>query len=71
MARTPFQDYAFDMALLASCPNLIITIGTFGWWSAYLNEKNGIIMYKAQVMTPVHQDDRDFFPPHWMAVSDF
>uniref|UniRef100_A0A8R1E5V0 L-Fucosyltransferase n=1 Tax=Caenorhabditis japonica TaxID=281687 RepID=A0A8R1E5V0_CAEJA len=26
-----------DMAILASCDSIIISTGTFGWWSAYLN----------------------------------
>ena len=26
-----------DMAILSSCDSVIISTGTFGWWSAYLN----------------------------------
>lgn len=26
-----------DMAILSSCDSMVMSTGTFGWWSAYLN----------------------------------
>jgi Glycosyl transferase family 11 len=70
MARSPFDDYSQDMALLASCHHLIITIGTFGWWSAFFNGNNGTIIYRPQFMTEQYLYDPDFFPASWTPVHD-
>ncbi len=68
MVRSPFDNPAIDMAVLASCKHLITTIGTFGWWSGYFNE--GTVLYKPQPLRPSMQKDEDFFLPHWIPVSD-
>ncbi len=33
---SPNTDSALDMAILAHCNHSIITVGTYGWWSAFL-----------------------------------
>jgi len=30
------DDAAEDMALLAACDHIILSLGTFGWWAAWL-----------------------------------
>jgi len=59
-----------DMGILASCPYLIMSIGTFGWWSAYLgNYGNRTIYYYATPFT--HKLNYvDHFPSSWISVSD-
>ena len=65
--RTPGQ----DMALLASCRHLIITVGTFGWWGAHLRAAKGtVVHYSAKWETNNEKSHRspDFYPPGWIAV---
>jgi galactoside 2-L-fucosyltransferase 1/2 len=60
-----------DMAILASCNHTIITMGSFGWWSAYL--AGGVTVYcdkyppTGQVPLMVRQDD--FYLPKWTGFS--
>ena len=30
------QHFAVDMAILSACGHIILSVGTFGWWAAYL-----------------------------------
>lgn len=60
-----------DLALLSACNHTIMTVGTFGWWAAYL--AGGTVVYYGTEPAP---DTRigtifrkiDFFPPHWTAL---
>ncbi|ESO93035.1 hypothetical protein LOTGIDRAFT_88318, partial [Lottia gigantea] len=42
-----------DMALLSLMNHTIITVGTYGYWSAWLNQNNGTVIYY-----------KDFFEPN-------
>jgi len=59
-----------DMAILAACQNFIMSIGTFGWWSGYLNPHiNKNIVYYATPYT-AQSKYSDHFPPDWIPVTD-
>ncbi len=59
-----------DFALLTVCDHVIMTVGTFGWWGAWLAGGN-VVYYD----TPFESnytgfDAQDYFPPMWTAMSD-
>jgi galactoside 2-L-fucosyltransferase 1/2 len=45
------RNAAQDMTVLVSCNHTILTMGTFGWWSAYL--AGGLVIYSKK------------YPPDW------
>jgi len=57
-----------DMAILAACHHMIMSIGTFGWWAAYLRATEGQTIYYA---TPFKRpmNYQDHFPAHWTPLS--
>jgi hypothetical protein len=58
------------MAILAATKHMIISLGTFGWWAAYLRGAHaGETFYYA---TPFHRplDYHEHFLPHWTGISD-
>ena len=69
---------ASDMSLLVSCDHMIQTIGTFGWWSAWLgaHAKGGRVIYPIDTIVmehPVHQGKvrmEDHYPPEWWAMGE-
>jgi hypothetical protein len=65
---TTGESYPIDMSMLAACPNLIMTIGTFGWWGGYFNK--GVVMYVPQPMSRQLFHDEDYFLSHWIPVND-
>jgi galactoside 2-L-fucosyltransferase 1/2 len=58
-----------DMAVLAACDHLILSIGTFGWWAAYQKLRPGEVVYYA---TPFRRplNYHDFYPSSWISISD-
>lgn len=60
-----------DMAILSMCNNSIITVGTFGWWAAWL--ANGTTVYYKDWPrdgSPLDQwtNHKDYFPPAWIGL---
>ena len=63
------------MAVLASCDHVIMTVGTYGWWGAYL--AGGDVVYywdRAQCLhdppLPVEiKKTQDFFLPSWVPLT--
>ena len=62
-----------DMALLAYSDHVIQTVGTFGWWSGFLN--NGTVIYYKwpakegkRLRSTFSKDYSDFFMPHWIGM---
>ena len=60
-----------DMAVLASCRHSVITVGTFGWWTAWL--VNGTTVYYKD--WPLEDSSlykatshEDYFPPEWIGL---
>ncbi|KAH9513717.1 vacuolar sorting protein VPS33/slp1 [Bulinus truncatus] len=61
------------MAVLSSCDHVIITGGTYGWWSAWL--ANGITVYFKDFVPdgkPVHGGftEGDYYPPGWIGLDN-
>lgn len=44
---TDYQDW-YDMYLMTQCAGNIISNSTFGWWGAWLNQNNGIVIAPKQ-----------------------
>lgn len=60
-----------DLAILASMDHVIMSIGTFGWWGAWL--AHGTTIYFKDCFRPGSPLDRmykvnDIFPPHWIPM---
>lgn len=68
------RDYpaTVDMAILSSCNHTIMSVGTFGWWSAWL--ANGTTIYYADEFNLTHPDVKnrirlaDYYPPNWIPL---
>ncbi len=64
-----------DLAFLAHSDHVIMTVGTFGWWGAWLSGGD-VIYYKDYPRTnsklqrnSFSPTKSDYFPPTWMAMS--
>jgi len=65
------RDALIDMAVLAQCRHSIISVGTFGWWSAWL--ANGTTVYYSdwplrQSLLYAATSHSDYFYPHWIPL---
>ena len=62
---------AVDMAILSLCNHTIITVGSFGWWGAWL--ANGTTIYYNKWPRPItmleyHIHKEHYFPAHWIPI---
>jgi len=73
------QHFAIDMAILSECDHIILSVGTFGWWSAYLgpdSRPGGIVVYYEHEFVVGHYTNEgrvereDYYPPHWVSIGD-
>ncbi|KAK6171009.1 hypothetical protein SNE40_019275 [Patella caerulea] len=67
-------DPKLDLVLLASCNHSITTVGTYGWWSAFLAGGTTIYYkYPAREGSPLRKqfssDYSDFFYPGWIGMD--
>lgn len=67
---------AIDMAILAHCNHIIISSGTFTWWSAFLCESisRGIVVYDKNVMgdwgsKPIYDSLGYYYPKPWVGME--
>ncbi len=70
----PSQDNTavVDLAILARCNATIVTVGTFGWWGAWL--AGGPVVYYSDWPKPGSSlsdqfADNDYYPSHWMPMT--
>ncbi|XP_067653232.1 galactoside alpha-(1,2)-fucosyltransferase 2-like [Haliotis asinina] len=61
-----------DFATLTLCDHMIVTVGTFGWWVAWLG--NGYTVYykdypRAGSWLASHFTDDDYFMPDWVPLG--
>ncbi|KAJ1466418.1 hypothetical protein T484DRAFT_1756657 [Baffinella frigidus] len=70
---------AVDMAILASCKSIIISTGSFGWWSAYLgpdSRRGGSVVYykygpaMGSVGGVKLTQGTDYYPSNWITVEN-
>ena len=62
---------AQDMSINAACKHMIMSVGTFGWWGAYLKRTNGTVIYwivPFNVNVENH-DSAQFYLPEWIPVA--
>ena len=66
------SDPGLDLAILSQCNHSIITVGSFGWWSAWL--AGGTTVYYAnwprkgsKLAENFYKEE--YFPPHWIPLS--
>lgn len=76
MHKLMSEDPSFDMSVIAACKHKILSIGTFGWWGAYLgdtgdNRTSAIIYPVLQMAWPKASgfNNSDYFPPHWTGID--
>lgn len=72
---------AVDLCLLTSCDHLVISASTFGWWGAYLNQNNPLVIYPRywcnyNEVRPKQQLKEGWFPadiksenPNWIDIK--
>lgn len=70
------EDLSFDMAVISECQHKILSIGTFGWWGAYLNDPgnnatNTVIYPLPQMESRLAWgfNNSDYFPSHWTSIE--
>ncbi|XP_052815628.1 galactoside alpha-(1,2)-fucosyltransferase 2-like isoform X1 [Mya arenaria] len=68
---SPFKEAVLDFALMVCCDHVIITIGTFGWWGAWLS--GGITVYDSSWPTQYTfvgkgLNRSDYYPKHWIGL---
>ena len=61
------------LGFLALCDHVIMTVGTFGWWGAYLS--GGHVVYYDGFPRPGSEisqgfNRRDFYLPRWVPIGD-
>ena len=64
---------AVDMAVLAGCEHMVLTVGTFGWWAAYFgaDAKGGEVLYYDSEFKLEHPTNNgnvvpgDYYPEGW------
>ncbi|XP_067672492.1 galactoside alpha-(1,2)-fucosyltransferase 2-like [Haliotis asinina] len=63
-----------DMAVMARCDHLIQTVGTYGWWSGFLN-RGSVVYYKyparegSEFRKMFGGDYSNFFYPKWIGME--
>ena len=61
-----------DMAILSHCDHTIMSVGSFGWWAAWL--ANGTTIYYAKwpkefSQLEYHVQKTTYFPPYWISME--
>ena len=62
-----------DLAILSLSDHVIMSVGSFSWWAAYL--ANGFTVYYSNWPRPVSQLEyrttkKDYFPPDWLGIDE-
>jgi galactoside 2-L-fucosyltransferase 1/2 len=70
------DDQSFDMAVISECRHKILSIGTFGWFGAFLTDR-GDNTTSAVIYPTVQMEgematlfnNADYFPSHWVGLD--
>ena len=63
---SPYSSLGHDLALIARCEHMIFTLGTYGWYGAWLGEKKTVIYSKDYL--PLKYVKTAFLYPWWTGV---
>jgi hypothetical protein len=58
---------AFDMAIIAACTHVVMGVGSFAWWGAFMREKEvagDVIAYDNE-----RRERADYFPSNWTILN--
>ena len=61
-----------DMSILAACPHMILSVGTFSWWAAFFSRDSGIKIFYSERNKEIEYGSRkfeDFYPPEWVGMD--
>ena len=69
---------AVDMAIMASCVDITMTVGTFGWWAAWLgpHQRGGEVVFYRHEFNLDHAINKgkvveaDYYPSTWTPMGD-
>ena len=69
---------AVDLAVMASCDHMILSVGTFGWWGAFLGAdlKGGEVVYYLDEFVQNHTEilgrvvANDYYPERWLGLGN-
>ena len=69
---TQFPNPGDDLALLSICDHVVVTLGTFGWWGAWLS--GGRTVYFDRVLKEGSRlnfniKKEDYYPPSWIGIG--
>lgn len=75
---TEHHSPAINMAILVGCDHIVLSVGTFGWWAAYLgaDAKGGEVVYYDSEFIMDHRINKgnvvleDYYPESWMGRSN-
>lgn len=62
------------MAILSLCDHVVMTVGTFGWWGAWLSR--GTVVYCKDFPKPGSIIDKnalfrdELYPPNWIGLEN-
>lgn len=71
---SPFVEPVIDLAIMTLCDHMIITVGTFGWWGAWLG--GGKVIYLKDFplagswLDKVGMYKEDYYHPDWVGLSN-
>lgn len=68
----PTSEPVVDILILSQCQHGIVSVGSFGWWAAYLTGGDVIYFkdefdYKHPKFSPMNPDD--YYPTHWTGLT--
>ena len=72
------DDPSLHLALLAESDHVLLTVGTFGWWGAFLAgcTRSPLVTYYArpfaagsQLAAQFNHSLSDFYPPEWISID--
>ena len=68
-----FSTESHDLALLSACNHSVMTVGTFGWWAAWLAEGEVVYFdepYDKETKLGRRFSSDNYFPTHWIPMGD-
>lgn len=60
------EDSHFDMLLMSKCKHNIISMSSFSWWSAWLNQNPNKIVIAPKRWAPRFEKDLNIIPKEWL-----